>query len=380
MNFGVEPSEMPAVIARWVSSLRTAARKLSARLSRVVFPELTSTVPGGLARDTIRSRRQLIAENAFLRQQLIVANRSVKRPSLRRHERGLLALLASIIPDWRDALLIVKPATLVRWHQQGFRLFWRAKSKPQCRQPRIGGDVVALIRRMATENRLWGAERIRGELLKLGIHVSKRTIQKHMRQARPPTHGDGQAWRTFLHNHSVWACDFLQTYDIGFRPVFAFFIVDVNTRRVVHVAATRAPTAIWTAQQLRNATTFDSELPQFIVRDNDAKFGADFDRAALGAGIRVIRTAIHAPLMNATCERFLGTVRRECLDHVIILGVRHFERVLQEYCAFLNNGRPHQALAQQIPARPARANSSEHKVIVSFPILGGLHHDYRAAA
>jgi len=265
-----------------------------------------SGVLGGLVTDAIRSRRQLLAENAFLRQQLIVANRSVKRPSLRRHERGLLALLASIIPEWRNALLIVKPETLIRWHREGFRSFWRAKSRPRNCEPRIGTDVVALIRRMAAKNRLWGAERIRGELLKLGIRVPKRTIQKYMRQTRPPRHRDGQTWRTFLRNHSVWACDFLQTYDVRFRPVFAFFIVDVNTKRAVHVAATRAPTATWTAQQLRNATAFDSELPQFIVRDNDAKFGADFDRAAHGVGVRVLRTAIRAPLMNATCERFLG--------------------------------------------------------------------------
>ncbi len=140
---------------------------------------------------------------------------------------------------------------------------------------------------MTDENRLWGAERIRGELLKLGIRVAKRTVQKYMRQARPPAHSDGQAWRTLLRNHSVWACDFLQTYDIRFRPIFAFLIIDVNTKRVVYVAATRGPTATWTAQQLRNATAFDTELPRFIVRDNDAKFGADFDRAAQGVGIRV---------------------------------------------------------------------------------------------
>ncbi len=242
MNFHAELSEMPNVIARLAGHLRTVVRKVFASVREELLPELTPTLLSGFAVDVARTRSQLLAENAFLRQQLIVANRSVKRPSLRRHERGALALLASRIPSWRGALLIVKPETLIRWHRDGFRLFWRAKSKTSSREPRIGAEVAALIRRMAVENRLWGAERIRGELLKLGIRVAKRSVQKYMRQARPPTRSDGQGWRTFLRNHSVWACDFLQTYDIRFRPIFAFVIVDVNTKRVLHIAATRAPT------------------------------------------------------------------------------------------------------------------------------------------
>jgi transposase InsO family protein len=280
-------------------------------------------VGGGFIADVTRSRSELIAENAMLRQQLIVASRAVKRPALRTHERVLIVLLASVLPRWRRALLLVKPATVLRWHREGFRLFWRHKATSQRGEGRIGPDVVALIQRMAEDNRLWGAERIRGELLKLGVRVSKRTVQRHLRGTRPRPHC-GQGWRTFLRNHSVWACDFLQVYDCWFRPIFAFFIIDVNTKRVVHVAATRAPTQRWTAQQLRNATSFgEVVLPKFIVRDNDDKFGSHFDRAAMGVGIRVIRTAVGAPLMNATCERFLGSVRRECLDHIIILGERH---------------------------------------------------------
>ncbi len=176
---------------------------------------------------------------------------------------------------------------------------------------------------MAMENKTWGAERIRGELLKLGIGVSKRTIQRHVRSVRPP--GDGQGWRTFLRNHTVWACDFLQVHDIWFRPLFAFFIVDVNTKEVVHVGATRAPNESWTAQQMRDATPFEYG-PQFIIRDHDNKFGASFDRVAEGAGVCVVKTAIRAPLMNAVCERFVGSVRRECLDHIIILGETIFAR------------------------------------------------------
>jgi putative transposase len=233
---------------------------------------------------------------------------------------------------------------------------------------------------MAAENRLWGAERVRGELLKLGVRVAKRTIQRYMRGTRPPERHRGQPWLTFLRNHSVWACDFLQTYDVWFRPIFAFFIIDVNTRRVVHVATTCAPTQQWTAQQLRNTTPF-AQGPKFILRDRDDKYGALFDRVAKGAGIRVLKTAPRAPLMNATCERFLGSVRRECLDHVIILGERHLLQVLREYAfVYFNEARPHQWLEQRIPVSYDVVPIPFPSEIVALPLLGGMHHAYRAAA
>jgi putative transposase len=172
----------------------------------------------------------------------------------------------------------------------------------------------------------------------------------------------------FLRNHTVGACDFLQTYDIWFRPIFAFFIVNLNAKRVVHVAATHAPTRLWTAQQLRNATPF-GQGPKFIIRDRDDKFGFVFDRVATGAGIRILRTAIHAPLMNSVCERFLGSVRRECLDHVMVLGEAHF-----------NTARPHQGIGQQIPVSGERLQTQFTGSVTAIPVLGGLHHDCRAAA
>jgi transposase InsO family protein len=233
---------------------------------------------------------------------------------------------------------------------------------------------------MAAENVLWGAERIRGELLKLGIRVSKRTIQRHMAKARPPELPRGQNWRTFLRNHTVWACDFLQTYDVWFRPIFAFFVININSKRVVHVGVTRSPTAEWTAQQLRNITPF-GEGPQFIIRDNDSKFGTAFDRVAKGAGMNVLRTAIRAPLMNSICERFLGSARRECLDHVIILGRSHMKHVLEQYgLVYFNRSRPHQGIGQHVPVSSSRTIYRNGTKITSAPMLGGLHHDYRVAA
>jgi putative transposase len=298
------------VIALIRDQFRALARRAAAKL-RAAFGRLTRPLPlvAGLAGDVLRTRRELIAENVLLRQQLIVASRKVKRPPFRPHERGLLALLTRFVPRWRGALLLVKPDTLLRWHRAGFRLFWRRRSKADVRRrPKIAPDLIALIRQMAASNRLWGAERIRGELLKLGIRVSKRTIQKYMRGIRPRAPHGGQRWRTFLRNHTVWACDFLQTYDLWFRPIFAFFIVDTNSKRVVHLAATYNPSQEWTAQQLRDATPF-GEGPQFIIRDRDDKYGVEFDRVAKGAGIRVIRTAVRAPLMNdyaSHCTSLVG--------------------------------------------------------------------------
>ncbi len=213
----------------------------------------------------------------------------------------------------------------------------------------MSAETIALIREMAAANRLWGAERIRGELLKVNIRVAKWTIQKYMRGARPPRRS-GQTWATFLRTHAsgIWACDFLPVTDLLFRQVYAFFIIELATRRVVHVAVTRHPTDAWVAQQLREATPF-GQHPTYLIRDNDSKFGPAFARVAEDSGIEILRTAYRAPRMNAVCERFLGSVRRECLDHLLILGEAHLRRALRAYVAYFNGARPHQGIDQQVP-------------------------------
>jgi putative transposase len=377
---GLVSEQIGLVLRHVVGKLRRAVTA-TAKAVREALRQRPCSIIGGLAADLLRSHVELVAENVLLRQQLIVAARKVKRPVFQPHERGLITLLAAILPRWRDALLVVKPETVLRWHREGFRLLWRWKSRSTMPPtPRVSPDLVELIRRMAAENRLWGAERIRGELLTLGIHVAKRTVQRYMPDRRNPAPPRGQSWHTFLHNHTAWACDFPQTYDVWFRPIFAFFIVDINTKQVVHVGVTRHPTAQWTAQQLREVTPFGAG-PQLIIRDNDGKFGADFDRAAKGAGVRVLRTAVQAPLMNSVCERFLGSVRRECLDHIVVLGERHLEYMLKEYCFnYFNVARPHQGIGQRLPTEPAFTASADPAIVVGVPVLGGLHHDYRAVA
>ena len=330
--------------------------------------------------DATRTKQQLLAENAMLRQQLIIATRNTRprRWPIRPWDRALLVVMSAFAVHWRDALLIVNPDTLLRWHRQGFKLFWRRKTRHgRPRSSPLAPETIELIRAMAAYNKLWGAERIRGELLKLGIHVSKRTIQKYMRPVRR-TRRSGQRWMTFVRNHvhETWACDFVQTYDILFRPIFAFFIIELGTRRVVHFNVTRQPSGRWTAQQLREATAW-CKGPRFLIRDRDDKFGGGFDAVAKACGTRVLKTPVRAPTANAFCERFIGSARRECLDHVIILSEKQMRARLQEYIKYFNGSRPHQGNAQRVPN--GTAHTTEGRVI-SLPVLGGLHYEYRRAA
>ncbi len=302
----------------------------------------------GTASDRARRTSQVIAENPLLCQQLIVLNRSGKRPRLTRADRALFVLLASRLHTWKEALLIVKPQTILRWHRQGFRLFWKTKSRATSYEPKIPLETITLIKEMAANNHLWGAERIQGELLKLNIKVARRTIQRYMRLTHPHR-PRGQTWATFLRNHAkeIWACDFLQVHDLFFQQLFAFFITELGSRRIVHVGVTRSPTDAWAAQQLREATPF-GHVPKYLVRDNDAKYGPYFDAIAAGSGIEVLRTPIQAPRANATCERLLGSVRRECLDHILIVSEAHLRRILTEYVTYFNRSRPHQGIDQRV--------------------------------
>jgi putative transposase len=373
------------VMTIWASIRRNARPALRAvhRRLRAWTRPATGPCVGGAVGDLTRTQAALVAENAFLRQQLVVLARQVTRPVPTPADRLRLVLLARLVREWRAALLIAQPETLLRWHRQGFRLIWRIKSRGTSKRPQVSAETVATIQRLAAENRLWGAERIRGELRKLGIRVGKRTVQRHIRAARPPRPaGAGQTWATFLRNHAheTWACDFLPVVDLGFRSLFAFVVIELGARRVVHVGVTRHPTDAWVAQQLREATPFGT-APRCLIRDNDRKYGPAFDRIAAGSRIAVLRTPIRAPRANATCERFLGSVRRECLDHLLVLGEGQLRRVLREYVAYCNTARPHQGIGQAIPGAAGPAPpSSMAAPIASIPVLGGLHHDYRRAA
>lgn len=360
--------------------IKQSLQWLESRVQQVTKPTTVPVIVGTVA-DIVRTKGELIAENALLRQQLVVLQRSVKRPRWTNGDRRVVVILARLISHWREVLLLIKPDTLLDWHRQLFKLVWRHKSTAPVHKSPLPPETIDLIKRMALENRLWGAERIRGELLKVGIRVSKRTNQKYMRQAWParPT---GQTWRTFLHNHAqdIWVCDFLPVVDLFFRQHFVFFIAHLASRRIVHVAVTDTPTDLWTAQQLREATPF-GEAPKYLVHDHDSKFGAHFAAVASGTGLKQLKTPVGAPNANAVTERFLGSVRRECLDHLLVMSVAHLRRVVKEYVRYFNTLRPHQGLGQTIPdAVQASPLSTVNTPICAYPILGGLHHRYQRAA
>ena len=354
---------------------------LQEHVLRWMKPPTTPLVIGALA-DLTRGKAELLAENALLRHQLLILHRQVKRPAYRKRDRLLLVLLARMVRTWKEALFLVQPETLLRWHRELFRLFWKHKSKAHARKPRLSLETITLIKEMAAHNQLWGAERIRGELLKLDIRVSKRTIQKYMKQV-PRKRPSGQTWKTFLRNHAagVWACDFLRVTDLCFRPLFAFFIIELQSRKVIHVNVTRSPTDLWVAQQLREATPY-GQIPNYLIRDNDRTFGQNFAHVAETSGIKMLRTPYRTPRANAVCERFLGSVRRECLDHFLIFQEKQLHCLLKAYVVYFNQARPHQGLGQRIPdpLLPFAPLPNEPNKVIAVPVLGGLHHDYRRAA
>jgi putative transposase len=336
----------------------------------------TSVLLVGILSDLKRSHTELVVENALLRQQLIVLNRQIKRPQLTNSDRLRLVFLSHFTKFWKQALHIVQPDTLLRWHRELFQFYWRRKSQGK---PKITPETIALIQEMAKENRLWGAERIRGELLKLGIEVSKRTIQRYMPK-ETKSHTSTQNWATFLKNQvsGIWACDFTVVYDWLFRQWYVFVVMELKTRGIIHTGVTKYPTDKWTAQQLREATPW-GKGPKYLIRDRDKKYAIHF--SAVAGSIEEVKTPYRTPQANGVCERFMGSLRRECLDHILIHDDRHLERVTKEYTlSYFNQERPHQGIDQRIPDQyelPRSKPTSER--ITSKTILRGLHHGYSRA-
>jgi transposase InsO family protein len=365
---------IPDLLLSWLFLLASINKLIKQWTRPTTFP-----LGAGALTDLARCRTDLIVENALLRQQLIVLNRQVKRPQLTNSERIRFVFLARFTKYWHQALHIVQPDTLLRWHRDLFRLYWRRKSKPHDRKPRLAPEIIKLIQQMAQENRLWGAERIRGELLKLGIRVSKRTIQRYLPLKRRKSN---QTWATFLKNHAaeIWACDFTVVHDLFFRPTYIFIIIELQTRRIIHTAVTLSPTDKWTAQQLREATPW-GKGPKYLLHDRDRKYGRKFTAVAASSRIKEVKTPIHAPKANAICERIIGSLKRECLDHMLIWHRSQVHRLVKEYTTYYNQARPHQGIYQRIPERydqiqPSAAHCSRTRII-SKPVLGGLHHHYR---
>ena len=336
----------------------------------------------------LRPAPVLAAENLFLRKQLALYHeRNIKPRRATNATRITLVWLARWF-DWRQALAVVQPETFLRWHRQGFRLFWRWKSRPG--RPPLPPELQTLIRRMARENPTWGEERIANELLlKLGLRVSPRTVRKYM--PKRVDYGRGkratsQRWQTFVRNHAqaIVACDFCVVVTATFRLLYVFVMMEHATRRILHCNVTAYPTASWTLQQLREAIPADHGY-RFLLHDRDSIFSPQLDQHIHHLGLKVLKTPPQSPQANALCERLLGTLRQECVDFVIPLAENHLRRLLSAWVQHYNHGRPHMALGPGIPqplvALLAPLQEQRHRLpahgrVVARPILGGLHHEY----
>jgi transposase InsO family protein len=319
-----------------------------------------------------KSKIRLEAENATLRHQLMILRRKVKgRARLTNNDRWFFVQLYRWFPSILPTFMIIRPETLVRWHRAGFRRYWRWKSRRRGGRPPIEAELHALIGQMSRENLLWGAPRIHGELLKLGFELAQSSVAKYMVKHRGPP---SQGWRTFLRNHApdIAAMDLFVVPTIGFKLLYCFVIVRIDRRDLVWINVTTNPTAEWVARQITEAFPWDG-APRYMIRDRDRIYGIVVTRRLRAMGIRDKPIAPASPWQNGFAERLIGSLRRECVDHVIVLGEANLRRILTNYAAYYNGVRTHRSLQKDAPvSRPIQRSGA----INSHAILGGLHHQY----
>ena len=349
----------------------------------------------GFLRSLFIRREALVFENLALRQQLAAYKRACKRPRLRMRDRAFWVGLSKLWQKWPAALVIVKPKTVIRWHRQGFKLYWRWKSRPKrCGRPTIPPEHIDYIRRMSGDNPSWGEDKVNEELrVKFGVSHSSSTIRRYMTKRRPRR--DGQKWRTFIKNHSheLFACDFMTQYTSLFTTVYVFVVMEIGTRRIVHYNVTDSPTLDWVKIQIRDIAAFD-RAPRFLLHDNDGIFGqfrerqagrcyrCHFDRWLFEVmGIKGIPIPYGAANANPHVERFHRTLREDALNHFIFLNASHVRRVAREFIEYYNRARPSQA-THAIPDPYPELLDKPHSIgkLVALPVLGGVQHDYRLAA
>jgi putative transposase len=302
----------------------------------------------------------------------------VKRPKLTPADRLLWAWLSAVWKEWRSGIFIVKAATVIGWHRKGFRLFWTWKircGKPG--RPRVPHEIRELIRTMSRENPIWGAPRIHGELLKLGIDIGETSVSKYLIRRRGPP---SQTWKTFLKNHvkSMVSVDFFTVPTLRFQVLYVFLVLAHERRRILHFAVTAHPTAEWSVQQLREAFPWDT-APRYLLRDRDRIFGKEFVDQVKAMGIKQVLSVPRSPWQRAYVERVIGTIRRECLDHVIVFNERSLYRYLRDFLDYYHRSRTHLGLQKDTPeSRPTQ--SAQAGRVISIPEVGGLHHRYERRA
>jgi putative transposase len=331
-----------------------------------------------LIRSLLVPRLVLMTENLALRQQLLVLHGGTNRPRLRNGDRLFWVGLSQLWQNWRSSLVIVKPETVIKWHRQGFKCYWRWKSKRgRVGRPRIDQEIRDLIRRMSRENPTWGVPRIQAELHLLGYEIAESTVAKYrVRSCKPPS----QNWKSFLTNHAgqIVAIDFFTVPTVTFNVLYGFVVLLHDRRQVVHFNVTAHPTAFWTAQQIIEAFP-EETAPRFLLRDRDQIYGEHFRSRVGGMGIEEVVTAVQSPWQNPYAERLIGSIRRECLDHLIVLGEGQLRQILREYFDYYNEARPHQSLEKNSPV-PREIEPPAKGKIISVPQVGGLHHRYLRAA
>jgi transposase InsO family protein len=330
-------------------------------------------------RDLLRPRHDLILENLALRQQILVLQRTNPKPPFRNRDRAFWVLLRQLWDGWRRPLRLVQPETVIKWHRKSWRMWWRWKSKPlqQPGRPRIPWEAILLIRRLSRENPLWGAPRIHGELQMLGYFLHESTVARYMikRHGRPT-----QNWKTFLKNHlhETAAIDFLTVPTVTFQTLYVFVVLSLDRRSIVHINVTTHPTAEWTALQLRQAFMFDT-APRLLLRDHDKIYGDAVVAALDELGIKQVVTAVRSPWQNGYCERVVGTLKRECLNHMIVFNEAHARRILRDYLEYYHGSRTHLGLDKDAPDGRA-VEPVELGPVQRRPMVGGLHSRYHRAA
>ncbi len=329
------------------------------------------------ARAFLRPRGDLALEIVALRQQLAVYTRQKRRPPITAADRVFWSALARLWSPWRGALVLVQPDTVIRWHRNTWRRYWTWKSRRRRPgRPRLAPELRELIQRLARENPRWGSLRILGELRKLGFRISAQSVRRYRRQGkpRPPS----QSWRTFLTNHApqLWASDFFTVPTVTMKTLYVFLFIAHRRRKLVHLNVTDHPTGEWASRQLVQATPRGTQ-PAFLIRDRDSCYGRDFDRQAARLGVQTILTPVRAPKANGVAERVIRTLRRECLDHFIVVNERHLRWILRKFVEHYNRARPHRTLDLETPTGPpARLRPPRCGRVVGHPVLGGLHHEY----
>ena len=322
--------------------------------------------------DYFKTQSKLQLENVYLRKQLEILIRSNRKIKIKNQDRLFFVFMKSIFSYWKSSIIIIKPETVIKWHRKGFKLYWRWKCKNNGGRPKIPQGQINLIKRMAKESPLWGVPHIHGEMLKLGYEISESTVMRYMPNMKD--NSTGQTWRTFLKNHSseIISIDYFCVPTISYKLLHVLIFLSHDRRKIIHFNVTTNPNSEWAVQQLRNAL-HDSDMPKYLIRDRDSKFGNLFKNSVSNFGIHEIVTAYRSPWQNGYCERVIGSIRREFLDHVIVLNENHLRKLLKEYFHYYNYQRTHLGLGKDSPeSRPVQVVGKIERI----PVANGLHNYY----